>query len=167
MKRSLQLLMAGIAVVAAVGLATAVCTDTMSSILSASGCAPSPREGEVVDVCGTVYGPQGTWNSGTVYFTDGVSGLGFYAFPDSPYVATAVGDYIEVHGEVGAYYSEIQIVDIAFPPENFSYVITSSGNPVAPNKYSIQEALAGGLITGGYNLVHGIVTSTNFDGAYN
>ena len=106
------------------GLAGVATAQTSADIHGDPGCAPSPLDGTVVTLTGVVYVEAGTYNSGSVYVQDNVSG-GMTFFDSSFAGVIFEGDEIEFTGTVGAFGDEIQLNGV-------TATILSSGNtPVA------------------------------------
>jgi len=122
--------------------------------LGTSGCAPSPFEGESVEVSGIVYVVPGTFNSGGTYWQCPDGGLTLF---DSGLVVSE-GDEITVTGDVGAFGDEIQInspvVTVnSHGNETFARLMTTGGLAAGNDEFGSLALLQGLLtkISGGFN----------------
>lgn len=95
----------------ALGLPALVMAQSCQEIhgLGSTGCAPSPFDGQPVNLTGVVYVIAGTYNDGSVYWQCDLGGLLF--FDANALGVIEEGDLIEVSGTVGAFGDEIQIND--------------------------------------------------------
>lgn len=139
------------------GLAGLAVGQTCPDIQGLTGCAPSPLDGQLVTVTGTVYVVAGTYNSGSVYFQCG-SGGGLTFFESG---ATAEeGDVIEVTGTVGAFGSEIQL--------NGAMWSVVGTNAAEPTNVATSVLAGGGDFIGDFMRVTGVLAhvSTGFNSIY-
>lgn len=157
MIKRLTTIVSTVALLAGAGMAQA---QTSADIHGDPGCAPSPLDGSLVTLQGVVYVEAGTYNSGSVYFQDNVSG-GMTFFDSSFAGVLFIGDEIEVTGTVGAFGDEIQLNSV-------SVTTLSSGNAVTPIAFDTGDLADGTDQLGALVEVEGTLSliSSGFNSTY-
>jgi hypothetical protein len=138
-----------------------VSAQTCADIHGASGCAPSPNDGEEVTVTGIVYVVAGTYNNGSVYFQCPGDTGGLTFFDTAAQGVIDEGDLIEVTGDVGSFGDEIQL-------ENAVWNVTDVDNWAVPNAIGTNALASGGNFLGDFMRTEGILTlvSAGFNSIY-
>lgn len=139
--------------------ASAAMAQTCADIhATPNGCAPSPLDGTVVNLTGTVYVVAGTYNSGSVYFQCNSSDSGMIFFESGSTLEE--GDIINVSGTVGAFGDEIQL-------NGASYSVIGS-QPAEPTNITTSALQAGGDFLGDFMRVTGVLAkiSSGFNSLY-
>lgn len=151
----LSIFFAGILALSFVGIASAQsCLDIHAT---PNGCAPSPLDGSVVNLTGSVYVVAGTYNSGSVYFQCSAGGGLTFFESGSP---LGEGDLISITGTVSSFGDEIQL-------SGASWSILGTQAPV-PNAISTGSLAIGGDFLGDFMRVQGVLAhvSTGFNSVY-